>query len=101
MFHVKRRKAVIMSNKKNFWYVLVMSDNGPVFVTSVNYGCKEAHWNKEEKPLEMTKQQAQELSIGLTLNFHNAFSVCNPFELNCQPYLYDKYDCQFIRKDNK
>ena len=79
-----------MANKKNYWYVLVMTDNGPTFVTSVDYSSKTAHWDKVEKPLEMEKSRAQDLAIGLNLNFHSSFAVCQPFEIDSQPYRYDK-----------
>ena len=39
-----------MAQKKNWYYVMVMSYDGPVFVTSVNHSSKWANWNKLEKP---------------------------------------------------
>lgn len=84
-----------MSKKSNYWYVLVMSSNGPVFVTKVNYSNKTAEWDKLEKPLEMSKSSAQDLVIGLNLNFHCAVAVCQPFELTSQPYRYDSYEIEW------
>ena len=78
------------NKKKNYWYVLVMTDNGPVFVTSVEYSSKTAHWNNTEKPLEMDMSRAKDLVLGLNLNFHAAFTVCQPFEIDSQPYIYSK-----------
>ena len=80
-----------MAQKKNFWYILVMSDDGPVFVTGVNNSNKTAEWNKTEKPLELGKYRAEDIALGLNLNFHLAYVVCQPFELEVQPYQYNKW----------
>ena len=88
-----------MAKKKNYWYVLVMSNDGPVFVTKINYGDRTAEWNKLEKPLEMDKDRAQELTLGLNLNLNISFAVCQPFELDSQPYRYDAYHIEW--KENE
>lgn len=90
-----------MAKKQNFYYVLVMTNNGPVFVTSVQYVGKTAHWNKDEKPLEMGKYQAEDLTLGLNLNFHLAFTVCSKFELDTQPYMYDKGEFEWKFKNEE
>ena len=77
------------NTKKNFWYVLVMTDGGPIFVTSVEYHGKTAYWNKDEKPCEFDKFSAQDLALGLNWNFHTAYAICQPFEIDRQPYRYD------------
>lgn len=79
-----------MAKKSNYWYVLVMTNEGPKFVTEVNYMDKTAKWDKLEKPLEMSKQSAQDLAVGLCLNFNMAYAVCQPFEIDSQPYIYSK-----------
>lgn len=77
-----------MAQKKNWYYVMVMSNSGPVFVTSINYGDKTARWDKLEKPLTMDKYESEDLTLGLNLNFNLAFMVCSKFELDTQPYNY-------------
>ena len=77
-----------MAKKRNYWYVLVLTSDGPVFVTKVNYADKTAEWDNLEKPLEMTQSQAQDLTLGLNLNLTVAFAVCQPFALETQPYRY-------------
>lgn len=67
-----------------------MTDHGPVFVTSVDHKDKVAHWDKDEKPLELGKYNAEDLTMGLNLNFRLAFTVCSKFELDNQPYFYSK-----------
>ena len=81
-----------MAKKKNYYYVLVFTNNGPVYVTSINYSNKYANWNKLEKPLEMTKTSAEDLCFGLMCNFYSAVVVSSPVELEYQPYLYDEFE---------
>lgn len=80
-----------MSKRKeeNFWYVLVMTDDGPKFVTSVSYQDKTAHWDGTKKPLKFESgARASDLALGLNLNLYLAYVVCQPFEIDSQPYLY-------------
>lgn len=78
-----------MAKKKNFWYVLVMTGGGPVFVTKVNHSDKTAEWHKDEKPLEMGEYMAKDLAMGLQCNLNSAFAVSNFYELESQPYRYE------------
>ena len=87
------------TKQKNWYYVLVMSNDGPVFVTKIEYATKYAHWDKTEKPLAMDKSRAEDLTLGLNLNFHTAFMVCSKFELDTQPYRYDAYHIEW--KENE
>lgn len=80
-----------MAEKKNHWYIMVLTPTGPKFVTEVNYyPHKNAHWDKLGKPLEMSKSEAQDVALGLCLNLHLAYAVCQPFQIDHQPYFYDK-----------
>lgn len=90
-----------MAKKTNWYYVMVMSDGGPVFVTSVEYSPKVAHWDKTEKPLALDKYRAEDLTLGLNLNFHTAFMVCSKFELDTQPYRYDAYHIDWVENDKE
>lgn len=87
-----------MAKKKNHWYVLVMSDFGPIFVTNISYGDRTAEWSRLEKPLEMDKSRAEDLVVGLNLNFHLAFTVVMPFELDRQPYNYENWEIEWKEK---
>ncbi len=87
--------------KKNHWYVLVMSDGGPVFVTKANYATKTAEWNKLEKPLELDKSRAEDLILGLNLNFHSAFAVVMPFEIDTQPYRYSDWKIEWVKRGDE
>lgn len=78
-----------MAKKQNYWYVLVMTNHGPVFVTKINYSNKTAEWNKDEKPLEMDASRAKDLTLGLNLNLNSAFAVCQPFKIDAQPFRYE------------
>ena len=78
-----------MAKKKNHWYVLVLTSDGPAFVTAVQYANKTAEWDKLEKPLEMSESVAKDLAFGLMCNFHTAYPVCAPIEMDNQPYRYN------------
>lgn len=73
--------------KENFWYVLVLTGSGPVFITKLLSG-KMAEWKKTEKPLELGMEQAKSVATGLLMNFYTAFAICSPIELNTQPFRY-------------
>jgi hypothetical protein len=87
-----------MATKKNFHYVLVFTEEGPVYVTSVNNATHYAKWDKNEIPKAFPKYYAEDLVLGLNLNFHNAVLVTSKFELS-HPYSYSAYDCKFVRKE--
>jgi hypothetical protein len=86
-----------MANKKNFHYVLVFTDEGPVYVTSVNNATQYAKWDKNEAPKDFPKYYAEELVLGLNLNYHHAVLVTTKYEVQ-QPYNYRAYECKFERK---
>ena len=77
------------SKKKNFWYVLVMTETGPTFVTKINHSDKTAMWDKNEVPLEMGEYMAKDLAMGLCANLNSAYAVCHFYELDHQPYMYN------------
>ena len=81
-----------MAKKKNYYYVLVFTNGGPVYVTSVDYSNKTARWDKSEEPLEFSKSEAESLCFGLRCNFTSAVVVVMPTEVDTQPYLYDMFE---------
>ena len=90
-----------MAKKQNYWYILVMTDNGPVFVTKVNYSNKTAEWNKLEKPLEFNQYVAKDTALGLNLNFNMAYAVCYPVPIETQPYRYEigQFEWKFDKEE--
>ena len=90
-----------MAKKQNYYYVMVMTDGGPTFVTSVDRTNKTAHWNKAEKPLEMSKYWAEDLTLGLNLNWHLAYTICSKFELDTQPYMYNVGEFEWKTKEEE
>ena len=90
-----------MTAKKIHYYVLVMSDNGPIFVTKVNHSNHTAEWNWKEKPLELTKFVADDLVLGLNLNLHSAFLVAQPFEIEVQPYNYMSWKIEWKEREGE
>ena len=87
-----------MANKKNFYYVLVFTEGGPVYVTKVDNANKVSFWNKDEQPLELGKNYAEQLAWGLRLNGTHAVVVWHAYEIETQPYNYKDYKCEFVEK---
>lgn len=87
--------------KKNYWYVLVLTDKGPVFVTSVEYSPKVAYWNKKEVPKEFGEAQAKDLAMGLSVNGFIAYPICNFYDLETQPYYYNKGHFEWVEGEEE
>lgn len=90
-----------MSKKKLHYYVLVITDAGPKFVTDVNYADKTAEWDYNEKPLELDKSWAEDLAMGLNLNFHVSFVVAQPWEIDSHPYRYSDWKIEWKEREEK
>ena len=88
-----------MAARKMHYYVLVITNDGPKFVTKVNYGDETAEWNYKEKPLEMTKSDAEDLVVGLNGNFFLAYVVSMRCEITGHPYRYDLGHLEFKRNE--
>ena len=79
-----------MAKKSNFWYVMVLTNKGPKFVTDI-LPRQMAEWDGNKIPMEFSsKEYAQGVATGLCLNFNLAYAVCQPFKIDHQPYMYDK-----------
>lgn len=90
-----------MANKKNHYYILVFTNNGPVYVTSVKYTDRMSYWNKLERPLEMSKSTAEDICLGLNLNGHMSVVVLSKWEIDTQPYRYDAFEFEAKEIENK
>ena len=77
-----------MANK-NYFYVLVLTDHGAVFVTGTG-AHHTAFWDCKKAPLHFSKTYAEEMAWGLRLNGHTAYMVTVPYELENQPYRYSE-----------
>lgn len=85
--------------RKNYYYVLVFTDCGPVYVTSTGKE-KTAYWDALEKPLALPRYKAEQIAMGLNLNFYTTVIVLMPYELENQPYLYDKFQIKWEEREN-
>ena len=65
----------LMATKKNYHYVLVFTNDGPVYVTSVNNAGRYSVWDKSKAPLSLPKYYAEDIVFGLNCNYHN--DACN------------------------
>lgn len=52
-----------------------------------------------EKPLELDKFWAEDLVLGLNLNMHTAFLVCQNWEITCQPYRYENWKISWNKRE--
>ncbi len=75
--------------EKKHFYILVLTHDGPIYVTSFGEG-KTAFWNREEKPYEVSESYGQGVVLGLNWNGSMALLVQSAWEIESQPYLYDK-----------
>lgn len=87
-----------MENKKSFWYVLVLTNAGAVFVTGIDRASKIAYWNREEQPKELSMNVSKDLAMGLRCNGYKAFTICNFFELTEQPYRYNMGHFEWVNE---
>lgn len=68
---------------KKYYYVQVITGNKIKFVTSLDYNIRDAHWDKDKKPLNFKKRtSAYDIALGLSLNGYYAFVVESIYELN-------------------
>lgn len=74
-----------MSKSKYYYYVGIISFKGMIFVTSVNNSTKQAEWDVKEKPLALTREQADNIAEGLIYNFIPGVVVKSlvPIESQC------------------
>ena len=78
-----------MAKQTKWYYILVLTNQGPVFVTKLGEG-KTAFWNCEETPKEFSKEWAEDVAFGLAVNGYTAYAVCTRYELDHQPYRYSE-----------
>ena len=81
--------------KQNYWYVIVMTEEGPKFVTGTKYHT--AYWDKEKTPLELGRDWAKDICMGLNLNGYLAYQVCMPFEIETHPYRYKDGHLEWVK----
>lgn len=88
--------------KKYFYYVVVFTSKGTKFVTNVNNLEKTCNWYEDKKPLEFgSKEVASDIALGLTSNFNFAVAVITTYELESQPYNYEKGCFEWINKEGR
>ena len=84
-----------MANEKTYYYVLVFTNGGPVYVTSLEYPVKVAHWDKLKEPKLFTMHHADDLVFGLRCNGYQAVTVRSAVEIDYQPYRYSDYKIEW------
>ena len=85
---------------KDFCYVIVFTENGAKFVTEVNNADKTCKWETDKTPYKFaSKQSAQNVATGLTLNFNFAVAVASTYEVTSQPYNYSHGHFEWVKND--
>ena len=87
--------------QKNYWYILVHTSRGPVFVTGYGNGHKEVLFERTEKPMELSKEMAMDIAFGLTVNGWLATAVCSKFEFEAQLYRYSDGEFKWVDKEEE
>lgn len=88
------------TKKKNWYYVLVFTSEGPKYVTGEG-DHHTAYWDETKEPKEMSKEYAHDMVVGLLWNGYNAQVVMSPIELDSQPYRYEIGHFEFVREENE
>ncbi len=87
-----------MANQKNYYYVLVFTESGPVYLTSANNSSRYACWDREAEPIALSKSYAEDVVFGLRCNGYRAVMVTTKYE-ESQPYNYKDWNLTFVRKN--
>ena len=88
------------NTKKYHYYVLVFTNEGPKYVTGIG-DHHTAYWKAEDKPLEMSASWAEDVYVGLCLNFFTAVLIKSRFEIDRHPYRYDEYEIEWKEKNKE
>jgi len=87
------------NSKKKWYYVLVFTNNGPKYLTGFGEH-NMAYWDEEKKPLALTKSYAESVVYGLSLNLFQSVVATSLYELEQQPYAYDRFSINWVPKED-
>lgn len=90
-----------MEKPKYQYYILVCTDHGPKFVTSIDWTDKTCMWENNKPPLAMNKTQCENITMGLNLNWNIAYCVFSDNGLIGQPFQYEKGEFKWVWNNEK
>lgn len=90
-----------MSKRKNHYYVMVFTGGGPVYVVGVNSKNNVARWDPMNPPVEMTREDAKSVCVGLNINGFASQVICSPYPVERQPYDYENFTVEIKRKESE
>ena len=90
-----------MAKKKYYYYVLVFTGSGPKYVTELHNLDRTAFWNVNDKPLAMSKDNAEFLAVALTWNGNHSVMVTSTYEIDTHPYNYADYKIEWVKKEEQ
>lgn len=79
-----------MAKNKFYYYVGVKTNGGMTLVTKVENTGRMCYWNDKLPPLAMSKTCAEDIALGLNLNFHSAVVIQSRIELTTHFLAIDK-----------
>ena len=90
-----------MTKNKYHYYVLVITEAGPIFVTGIDNSSKTATWDVDKAPLELGAYKAEDITIGLNCNMIPSYCIKSKFEIDKHPYRYDDFELKFVEKEKE
>ena len=81
--------------------MLVITDDGPVFVTEISNSDRTAMWDMTKPPLELGEYKADDIAFGLNCNMIPAYCIKSQFEIDKHPYRYDAFELKFVERTNE
>lgn len=72
---------------KYFYYVVVQSEQQAKFITQINNKDKTCFWEKDKKPLAISKSYAEDLAYCLNINGYPTFILTSYYEIENQIFL--------------
>lgn len=93
-----------MARNKFYYYVLVMTGEGPVFVTGIDIRTNMAYWDKMKEPYcfgttANARDEAQRLVAGLNWNGNPSYVIQKVTEQTYQPFMYENGHFKFMTFD--
>lgn len=90
-----------MATRKNYYYVLVLTSEGPKFVTSIPERNMAEYDMLKEPMLFSSREFADDVSTGLTMNFITAYTIVSKYEISHQPYHYEFGTFEWVNKKSE
>ena len=89
-----------MSKSEEYYYILVFTDKGPKFVTESDICMLECRWDGVT-PKQFEREDAAYMALILTRNGNYAVAIYSLYEIDTQPFDYEKGYFEWKMHDGK